>query len=136
MLVGRSDWRIKRAEAEPTRVIAQRVEHRLRYAMALQARCHHDFERADSGGPDALQLVAMGPADHLVPAPIRQRFTSARRIGEGERHAKGWRYLPAGLGEVNSHQPVLTIAVEIAVVIIKRRCGVMAHELGYGGFDL
>src|SRR3954454_19766715 len=136
MLVGRTDWRIKRGKAEPTRVVAQCFEHRLRYAMALQARRHHDFERADSGGPEALQPVAMGPADHLVPAPIGQRFTSARRIGEGERHAEGSRYRPVGLGGVNSDQPGLQKAVEITVVIIECRCRVVTHELGYGRLDL
>src|SRR3954447_12750629 len=98
MLVSRTDWRIERGKAEPTYVVAQRFEHRLRYAVALQARRHHDFERADSGRQDALQPIAMGPADHLVPASIGQPFTSARRIGEGERHAEGSSYRPVGLG--------------------------------------
>src|SRR3954453_22115691 len=118
MLVGRTDWRIERGKAKPTRVVAQRFEHCLRYAVALQTRRHHDFECADSGGPDALQPVAVGPADHLVPAPIGQRFTSAFRIGEGERYAEGSRYRPVGLGGINSDQPILAIAVEIAVVVI------------------
>src|SRR5215211_6184823 len=131
MLVGRSDWRIERGEAEPTRVVAQRFKHRLRYTVALQARRHHDFERADSGRPDAMQPVAMGPADDLVPAPIGQRFTSAFRIGKGERHTEGSRYWPVGLGGINSDQPVLTITVEITVTIIECRCRIVAHELGY-----
>ena len=61
LLFGRTDWRIELGKAVPTRVVTQRREHRPRYPEALQARRDHDFERADGGGPDALQPVVMGP---------------------------------------------------------------------------
>src|SRR6516165_9681396 len=115
MFVGRTDWGIERGKAEPACVVAQCREHRQRYAVALQARRHHDFERTDAGGLDALQPIAMGPADYLVPTAIGQRLASAPKVWKAERRAEGPRHRPVRFGGIDCDQPVIAIVIEISV---------------------
>jgi hypothetical protein len=77
----------------------------------------------------------MRPTDHLVPAAIGQRLASAGS-GKANGTLKARVTGRSGSNGIDGGQPVIAIAVEIAVVIIECRRRVVAHELGRGGLDL
>src|SRR6185312_1090577 len=120
--------------AEPADIAAHGREHRPRDSLSGEPRRDHDLQRADRIGPARLDMVLVRPADHRVPAAIRQ-VRAARHIAKRERHAKRARHWPIRLVEIDRDQPVLEIAGQRGVRVVEGGGRVMPDKFRHRGLD-